>query len=112
MKKDKVLIRFKRQTAPYLPGETAAFTEDVALRYVQVGAAELVEKPPAGSAAAEVSKEAETIIEGFTLSQFDLKASREPVHVGGGNFDVAGVRVKGKAKAMKIVEALAALEST
>ena len=101
------MIRFTRMNPPYLANETALFDSAYAIKLAVKGVAVLLE-PPVGFDE-HGNREAEELIGGFALADFDLAADREPKHVGGGRYEVAGVRVKGKAKAKAIAKALADL---
>ena len=103
----KLLIRFTRMNPPYLANEKATFERDYAIKLAAKGAAILLD-PPVGFDQ-HGKREAEELIGGFALADFDLSANLEPKHIGGGRYDIAGVRVKGKAKAKAIAKALADL---
>ncbi len=107
MEPEKLLVRFTRMTAPYLAGEQALFDSAYAFKLATNGSAILLD-PPVGFDRHGGREESE-LIGGFTVDQFNLSASREPKHVGGGVYEVAGVRVKGKKKAKAIAEAVAVL---
>ena len=104
---EELLICFTRMNPPYLAGERATFDSAYALKLATEGVAVLLD-PPVGFDQ-HGQRETEELIGGFALADFDLSAGLELKHVGGGRYDVAGVRVKGKAKAKAIAKALADL---
>lgn len=101
------MIRFTRMNPPYLANEEATFVSDYAIKLATKGVAVLLD-PPVGFDE-HGNREAEELIGGFALADFDLAADREPRRIGGALYEVAGVRVKGKAKAKAIAKALADL---
>lgn len=105
-----ISVRFLRGCGPYLAGELAGFPRELAIKYARSGAAVLV-NPPAGYAEDGLAQ-SEGFIEGFAMSELDVNAGLEPKHAGGGMYAVAGVKVKGKAKAQAIADALGALGDT
>jgi hypothetical protein len=55
------------------------------------------------------TKDAPEEILGYPLDTLDLN-QREPVHVGGGQYQIAGIQIKGKKKALELAALLPVLE--
>ena len=92
-----MLIRFKTKYPPYNVNETAGFPVEKCIQLVKAGVAVFEDTPPLGYGPKAVD------IHGFTVEDLDLSDLGDPVHLGGGNFTVAGVKIKGKAKALEIL---------
>lgn len=108
---DMVLIRFVKGNAPYRTGEEAGFPEEHAKRLVEGKLPVAVYVTPKEGYDEHGKKlKAEGLICGFAADDLDYSAEvREPVHDGGGMYAIAGVRVKGKKEAAKLLDALTAL---
>ena len=62
-----------------------------------------------GDTSGDKTKEAPEEILGYPLDTLDL-TQRVPVHVGGGQYQIAGIQIKGKKKALKLAALLPILE--
>lgn len=89
-----IAVRFVQKNAPYNVGEVAGFSMEIALKLVRGKKAVFIneEDMPKADSAEPLPEEA--------------VAHVVAVHVGGGYYEVAGHRVKGKKEAEKYAEEL------